>query len=474
MLRKLQVFFLLISVSIIAGAQQVSRQSIEENSGFLSVGQRVTALVLRTSEYVGESVEILVDGKAVRLPFDPDGPDFSYFISLEAPLENLSILVQEGIPVELFLIKSGKAPSVEASGYRFDQEACDFSFSAVAQSEWRAGLPPPEYTRSFTDVTHVVVHHSAGSNSATNYTQVVRDIYLYHTEVNGWSDIGYNYLIAQDGSIYAGRDPDGGAQDNVLGAHFCGANSLTMGICLLGNYEEVAPTAAIWSSLEQITVYKIHKENLSPTSTYPHPFGQLPSNLGHRDGCSTLCPGEHVYERLDILRSTVHQKLSECAGEIRKELSFTASELSPQVYQEVTFTNESTGYDSYQWIFEGGEPDTATGNEVRVSYFYPGYFSVMLLGHDEAGTDTALFANVVHVLGEVVVFPNPVAPLEAIHLAAGRQIDEVELIGLNGRCYPLRRKTDGTYQVPLVSRGIYVLRISTNAGFSSARKLLVR
>ena len=66
-----------------------------------------------------------------------------------------------------------------------------------------------------------MVHHSAGSNTNSNYTQVVRDIYLYHTQVNGcWSDIGYNYLVAQDGSIYNGRDPGALEQDDVLGRSF--------------------------------------------------------------------------------------------------------------------------------------------------------------------------------------------------------------------------------------------------------------
>ena len=90
------------------------------------------------------------------------------------------------------------------------------------------------------------MHHSAGSTFDTNYTAVVRSYYLLHTEVNGWDDIGYNYLIARDGSIFAGRDPQnrtGVAQDNVHGAHFCGKNDYTMGICVIGDFTSQAPAA---------------------------------------------------------------------------------------------------------------------------------------------------------------------------------------------------------------------------------------
>ncbi|RUA33871.1 MAG: hypothetical protein DSY77_08030, partial [Bacteroidetes bacterium] len=120
----------------------------------------------------------------------------------------------------------------------------------IQQSEWRDGLPEPNYNRSFTTTENLIVHHSAGSNNITDFTQAVRDIYIFHTQENGWSDIGYNYLIAPDGVIYAGRDPDTGSQDEVMGAHFCGSNSNTMGVCLLGNYETIEPEFSMLESLE--------------------------------------------------------------------------------------------------------------------------------------------------------------------------------------------------------------------------------
>ena len=183
----------------------------------------------------------------------------------------------------------------------------------VPQSEWREGLPTPSYTRQATQVEHVIVHHAATSNDLTNYENVVRNIYLLHTEVNGWSDIGYNYLIAQDGTIFAGRSAGNQSvsTDNIQGAHFCGKNSGTMGICLLGNYETAFPTDTAVASLVKLTGWKLAKENLDPLGESPHAGeGELATLAGHRNGCATLCPGEHLYERLPEIRLSVQDYIA--------------------------------------------------------------------------------------------------------------------------------------------------------------------
>lgn len=190
----------------------------------------------------------------------------------------------------------------------------------VQQSEWRAGLPEPSYNRSFTTTENMIVHHSAGSNNISDYTQAVRDIYIFHTQENGWSDIGYNYLVAPDGVIYAGRDPGSGEQDQVIGAHFCGSNSNTMGVCLLGNYETAEPESQMLESLESILSWKAFKDGLEPLENNSHPLNaNLGIIAGHQDGCNTLCPGENVYNRLQDIRQNVDGQLAICNGEEEEE-----------------------------------------------------------------------------------------------------------------------------------------------------------
>ncbi len=183
----------------------------------------------------------------------------------------------------------------------------------IEQSAWREGLPDPSYERIKTTVHNVIVHHSAGSNTDTNYTGIVRNIYIYHTEIRGWSDIGYNYLVAPDGAIFKGRDPGSLEQDNVLGAHFCAANSGTMGICILGTYTEVSPAPESIASLKLLVNWKLGKDSLDPVGTHPHLLNaSLPVIAGHRDGCATECPGEILYQSLNGIRYDVQEIFRAC------------------------------------------------------------------------------------------------------------------------------------------------------------------
>jgi N-acetyl-anhydromuramyl-L-alanine amidase AmpD len=65
--------------------------------------------------------------------------------------------------------------------------------------------------------------------SATRADAPVRaaDIRRWHL-AQGWSDIGYHYVICRDGTLEPGR-PEG-----TIGAHVKGFNQSSLGICLVG------------------------------------------------------------------------------------------------------------------------------------------------------------------------------------------------------------------------------------------------
>ena len=65
---------------------------------------------------------------------------------------------------------------------------------------------------------------------------IVKGIQLFHVQGNGWNDIGYNFLVDRFGTIYEGRF--GGIDRNVVGAHALGFNTGSVGIALLGTYED--------------------------------------------------------------------------------------------------------------------------------------------------------------------------------------------------------------------------------------------
>ena len=170
------------------------------------------------------------------------------------------------------------------------------------------GISCPDPT--YFPTTHLIVHHSAGTNVSDDWPAIVRAIRNLHVNINGWCDIGYNWLIDPNGVVYEGR----GGGDDIRGAHFCGANSGTTGVCLLGNFEEIEPTEAALRSLDSLLTWKSCVSELNPNGVSLHESlsRRLPVISGHKDGCSTLCPGINVYQRLESLRQNVSDQLQLC------------------------------------------------------------------------------------------------------------------------------------------------------------------
>ncbi|MFA6550267.1 MAG: N-acetylmuramoyl-L-alanine amidase [Candidatus Gracilibacteria bacterium] len=89
---------------------------------------------------------------------------------------------------------------------------------------------PLEYAKK---ITKFVIHHTDSKANLDNPKQKIREIYSYHALTRGWGDIGYNYIIDREGNIYEGRA--GG--EGVIGAHAGTANTGSIGIAILGSYE---------------------------------------------------------------------------------------------------------------------------------------------------------------------------------------------------------------------------------------------
>jgi hypothetical protein len=169
---------------------------------------------------------------------------------------------------------------------------------------------------SYTNVTHLIVHHSAGTNTSTNWPGVVASIFDFHVNTNGWQDIGYNWLIDPNGVIYEGR----GVGDNVRGAHMCGYNSNTMGVCILGTYTSVSPSQNSIEAIKNLLSWKSCKEEIDPVgSGQINSYSGFMKNIsGHKDGCApnyTECPGVVLYSQLDSIRYSTKNKIdNECSG----------------------------------------------------------------------------------------------------------------------------------------------------------------
>jgi len=234
----------------------------------------------------------------------------SQLIVFSNPIKNIRLFSGNLEGSIMLMTQFVKPLTISHLSLRQKVDSCDKP-AIIAASEWRKGLTPPIEAPIKTTVKHVIVHHSAGSNTTTNFLEAVRNIYTFHTTPppngNGWNDVGYNFLITQDGTIFQGRDGQGIMDgDNVLGAHFCGKNNGTMGICLLGNYNEVQPTNIAIKSLINLAGWKLGKEKLPVIGQFQHTDGLLNIISGHRDGCATECPGNNLYAKLAEFRQKIN------------------------------------------------------------------------------------------------------------------------------------------------------------------------
>lgn len=178
----------------------------------------------------------------------------------------------------------------------------------VGRDTW--GAPRPCSSPGYAAVTHLVVHHSAGVNTSSNWAQVVLSIWDFHVNTRLYCDVAYNYLIDPNGVLYEGRS--GG--NNVIGAHFCSTNTGTMGVCLLGNFQDVEPTDAMLNTLASILAWKSCNSNIDPLTKSIHARSALDLNhvCGHRDGCATECPGTNVYNKLASVRAKIASNIQAC------------------------------------------------------------------------------------------------------------------------------------------------------------------
>lgn len=168
----------------------------------------------------------------------------------------------------------------------------------------------------------VVVHHTEGSNSytAAQSAQIIRGILTYHTQSNGWADVGYNAFVDKYGQIFEGRK--GGLLLNVTGAHARGVNSRTFGISLLGSYTSTQAPAAAREAIAQVAAWRLisaFHPTVSEKSGFPvtvsglrYPVGStmsLPRLFSHRDVNVTDCPGTALFNQLDAIRSAIQARL---------------------------------------------------------------------------------------------------------------------------------------------------------------------
>jgi len=130
----------------------------------------------------------------------------------------------------------------------------------------------------------IVIHHSATAYGTPN------DVQDLHMDGRGFADVAYHFLIDSNGIVYEGREI------NIRGAHVQGFNTGSVGVVLLGNFNDEQPTESQLGSLHALMDYLRHTYEIRYLAGHKDYPDQSP------DG--TECPGANLYPLLkDMARS---------------------------------------------------------------------------------------------------------------------------------------------------------------------------
>jgi hypothetical protein len=273
--------FALVGVGFEGGAGEPVLLRVEQADGSWSEW-----VSLEVGGHEGEgAVEQPADGQHHAPTSDPIWVEDAtgYEVDLPADASDVQVhLVREGEALASVAAENGAAAIGPAAGQP----------AIRSRSQWGAapynGTPDYAYT-----LIRAVVHHTVNGNdySQAQVPGMIRGIQSYHQGANGWSDIGYNFVVDRFGTIWEGRQ--GGVDRPVIGAHAENYNTGAVGVSVLGEFTSVAPPEAVINSLQVLIGWKLALHGTTPSAD---------NVLGHRNVGQTACPGQRLYDRIPDVR----------------------------------------------------------------------------------------------------------------------------------------------------------------------------
>jgi hypothetical protein len=152
----------------------------------------------------------------------------------------------------------------------------ELGFAASAtESAWY--IYPDDLAAAYSTVA---IHHSAAILAANESMRGIQD---EHMDLNGWADIAYHFAIDNAGVIYEGRDI------GSRGASVAGHNTGTIGVVVMGNFEQERPLDVQLTALQVLLNWLAQEYTLSHLAAH----GEF--------NPESVCPGQYMISLLDGL-----------------------------------------------------------------------------------------------------------------------------------------------------------------------------
>jgi hypothetical protein len=301
------------------------------------VGKRAIALVGTPPDRAETVIEALAAVRTARVQFttvpQKVESEASFIVAGQAELYNngdqLTLMVdkwavahpvvQNGLWQATITIRNPGRRTLEILGSEQDRaqrpiEVTGADLQIISRSIWSSSPTPaslPELKPLRITLHHTVVTPTLPTTASSADEQArMRNIFQIHTQSNGWSDIGYHFIVMPSGRIYEAR------AENKRGAHDIINDGL--GVAFDGDFGKANISTQQFQAAVQLCTKLCQRYNINdPTTLVPTPtasFGtrNLPRILGHRDRVATECPGapEGRTVRMNEIRQAVKGELA--------------------------------------------------------------------------------------------------------------------------------------------------------------------
>lgn len=149
--------------------------------------------------------------------------------------------------------------------------------SIIPSEQLTESLTKTYKNRQQSNNLYITIHHTAGSEKAS-----LESIAKFHVEKRGWPAIAYHIAINQAGDIHFLNEIE------EITYHDSGQNTNSIGIVLVGNFEDYEPSKNMVESVKLVTDALCKSLNIKGIR-------------GHKDTSPTLCPGTYAYSEFKNL-----------------------------------------------------------------------------------------------------------------------------------------------------------------------------